>query len=443
MESLLSLPSEVFVHELCPFLTWTCLARLDASLCSSKLRPLLLHMYTYMVYPMHTLTHTHMMYQTTVPSSLSLSPSPTVTATATQYMYISDGMDEIQLKWFLQRNITLKCIDFVPAVSDKTLLLLAEEPDKCEGLIQLDMNFCHNISDLGAIALAQKCRDLTSLSLSCTYVRNGALKAFVVSCHFLSDVNLAYCTQITDESIQFLAQNCKNLRSLELRGCATLSQLSFRAIGQYCSRLVHLCLGGCHLTDDGLMALCQGCTMLNSLDLSYSLQSVSKDALMCLGMLSLQELNITTKNGSTIDDSVIHEIACNSKHHLRILTMGSSNTCDNITDSAAESIAEHCPAVTSLDFSHCAITDAGVVALAEGCQKLVSLDLSYTFIEDLSIQIISHGFPTLINVDVSECRISPQSLQAMQELPEWRLTLDGIDELNEHVVAYRVMSDIN
>jgi len=401
MEQLLAMPTDVVVYEVFPLLTWSDITSLDVALCSKALRPQLFDMY-----PMIRRRHS------------------------------SAGIKEEELQWCIDRKIAMLIIHFDIKVVDPALLLLASAADMCASLTDLDVSLCRHITDIGAIAVAQQCRSLKRLRMGSTFLRNVSLNAFASSCPGLQTVSVPNCRDITDESIQNLAQLCPDLSRLILRGCSNLSYLSLEALAEHSSVLSELNLANCRLTCPGMIALCKHSASLTALDLCYSLTSVSHEALMHLGQLKLSKLimSCSRKGGSAINDAVIHTIACGSNECLSELRIGA---CGSITDSAVESIAEHCPCLDTLELSDCAISDTAVVALADGCKSLTTLDLSSTLISDMSVEILTHCFPLLQSVDLSDCDISSGSIEAMRAALEWRLE----KMFGGFLMAWRVVSD--
>ena len=51
--------------------------------------------------------------------------------------------------------------------------------------------------------------------------------------------------------------------------------------------------------------------------------------------------------------------------------------CEDISDEAAASLAQHCPGLHTLDLSETKITDVGLASLGEGCRALMIICLNY------------------------------------------------------------------
>ena len=135
---------------------------------------------------------------------------------------------------------------------------------------------CDKITDAGVIALAKGCRQLSSLNLSQTCVRDlyrrirftdAGVLALSRNCPQLSILNLSRCTGITDAGVIALAQGCRQLSSLNLKWCNKITAAGVIALAR-CPQLSSLDLEYCdQITDACVIALVQGCPQLSSLHL--------------------------------------------------------------------------------------------------------------------------------------------------------------------------------
>jgi len=56
--------------------------------------------------------------------------------------HAADGMDDVQLLWFVARGIPLPGLSFVPEITDSTLFFLASHWQDCASLTKLDLSYC-------------------------------------------------------------------------------------------------------------------------------------------------------------------------------------------------------------------------------------------------------------------------------------------------------------
>ena len=376
MERLLTLPSDIFVHVICPFLSWNDLCDLDISLTSRKLRPLL-----YEMYPMFCREH-----------------APT-------------GIDELQMVWFFKRNIPITRMSFVSSITDTTLFTLAAQPKQCASLISIDLSYCRKATVVGMISLAQQCLLLSDLNLSYTFLRNESLIAFARTCVHITHLDVGNCQLISDESVQFLAQDCQLLKSLNLSHCSDISHLSLCAISLHSSFLTTLNLCYCRVDDEGIICISSGCPALTSLDLSYSLKTIGDDALISLSLSDQKLMVLNLSCCSDISDDVVMAI---STHHSQLRQLDLSDCC-HVSDVAVVSLSQSCTSLATLGLAHCDITDDAVISLAEKCPDLTSLDLSYTDITDISVICLSHNCPALTALTLTCCDVTDAAVRALSQ----------------------------
>ncbi|KAM4676673.1 F-box and leucine-rich repeat protein 13 [Discoglossus pictus] len=186
-------------------------------------------------------------------------------------------------------------------VSDLSLLRIAQ---KCHNLTYLSLRFCEYVTDSG-IELLGNMASLISIDLSGTSITDQGLsilgaqskiKELIVSeCTGISDIgiqkfcqqardleqlDISHCFQVTNNTVKSVAFCCKMLTSLCIAGCPKVTDLSIQYLSGVCSYLHFLDISGCvHLTDRTLKHLRKGCRQLRSLIMQHC-KSISKGAVM-------------------------------------------------------------------------------------------------------------------------------------------------------------------
>lgn len=404
MEShIFSIPSDIIVNVICPFLILRDLSDLDIAVTSKKSRPFL-----------------HSMYQ-----MLHRDHSPS-------------GLTHEQMMWFFKRGISMKSVSFVPIVSDTLLFSLASHQQACSNLTSIDLSHCREVSDVAMIEVSQQCYRLTDLDLSYTYCRNETLMAFAMTSTSLRSLNIASDLHITDESVQFLAQRCPLLQSVDMSQCQHVSSMSLKAIAKYSSALTSLRLCSCHMSDQGVLELASGCPALTSLDLSYSLKTVSTSALLALANGNHNLTNLHLSSCSVITDEVVGACALKSSQ-IRNLDLSG---CSRITDLSVKTAALNCLFLSILDLSHCSVTDEAVLTLAKYSAQLTSLDLSFTGVTDQALMYISslHHCPVLASLYLTGCSVTDEGLKSLSR--KWNHYLSTLDIRCCNFVTIEVMEQL-
>jgi hypothetical protein len=143
----------------------------------------------------------------------------------------------------------------------------------------------------------------------------------------LRELNLAHCPQLTEAAFGLLREHFLELESLNVAGCAVGAPLLAAVARQVWDRLTLLDVSDVRAgsTDEVLAALGQGCPLLASLRVGWSV-------------------------------------------HYN----------DSVTDEGLACVARGCPALRELSLLRCRhVTDDGVASVARGCPLLEQLDLSF------------------------------------------------------------------
>jgi hypothetical protein len=168
-------------------------------------------------------------------------------------------------------NIDLRHVNISNTlIRDNGLLMLI---DTCGGryLQTLQMPDCANIMD-SSMSLISKCHCLTSLNIRwCVVTSLETIQEIISGCSKLTDLNVGCCEEILcDAFLIYLAVNAKGLKSLHIDNCEML------------------CRNAPEITDMGIQALCSGCILIESINVSNNrLLSVESALNIALKMANL------------------------------------------------------------------------------------------------------------------------------------------------------------
>ena len=230
---------------------------------------------------------------------------------------------------------------------------------KCKSLKELNLQGCYDITDVGITAVAQNCKQLSSLNVMWMYQFRP--------------------NKITQEGINFIAKECHSLSDLRL----TQHMYAFmhRSDESNINNFQHFQI------NDVIKNVAQGCRLLKKLHLVYT---------------------------SGVNDLGIRGIA----KHCKQLEDLNCTGCVQITDSGFRSIADNCPNLTSLIVSWCSnLTDIALINVADKCRKLATLNIDgCMMITDYGLIRAANNFIELSSLDVSHClNISQAGLELVVE----------------------------
>jgi len=125
-----------------------------------------------------------------------------------------------------------------------------------------------NITDYGMGWIGANCRNLKSIHISDTRVRNRGLE-FLMNCTEITDINLKN-TLVSDTGVTLLATILGDgLESINLAGGQTIvSDTSVEAIANNCPNLKNISLARRNITDMGVQALALACPLLEVINLN-------------------------------------------------------------------------------------------------------------------------------------------------------------------------------
>jgi hypothetical protein len=90
-------------------------------------------------------------------------------------------------------------------------------------LIDLDLSYCEDITDVGLSKIAECCHNIEFLNLTHCDISDVGIISLSVGCPCLLSLNLSYCDKITDSSITRLVEGCTILESLNLYDCRNIT----------------------------------------------------------------------------------------------------------------------------------------------------------------------------------------------------------------------------
>ena len=220
-------------------------------------------------------------------------------------------------------------------ISEKSLIELSKN---CPKLKKIGLRSCY-VTDEAVISLVTNCPDLVRLNLAwCKSLTNMAVKAISDYCHKLVELDLKGNEKITSDAVAVLVENNSllevfhlkrsqnaisdnvisklvqhnmQLKKLNIRGCykstnniSNFSNNIFKEIGKYSSNLKVIDTAWCSILDDSsLCCLIEGCTELESLDISGASLITNKSMHCILHNLALKKL-ILFKNPLITQSSI-------------------------------------------------------------------------------------------------------------------------------------------
>lgn len=284
----------------------------------------------------------------------------------------------------------------------------------CPSLTSLSLADARQVSDVGIVAISNRCNCLETLKLSRTEMPHRltdvALLSMAEGCgKTLRLLDLRGCEAITDVGLAWVAHQAgATLTSINLRGCKRVGNAGCRAIADHCQSLVRIDLRGARcvgdvgirvlgaslgslleyldcsflhlLTDgsdrgfgfEGLLALARDISALTALHLDGCFQ-VSTRVLTALSKarVELRELGLAGCPRLTVEG--LDSLAGANAHTLEKLNLASCGDC--ISDAAVVAIARGAPRLRQLVLRDCERWgQVGARAIAQNCRWLERLD---------------------------------------------------------------------
>lgn len=284
----------------------------------------------------------------------------------------------------------------------------------CPSLTSLSVADARQVSDVGIVAISNRCNCLETLKLSRSEMPHRltdvALLSMAEGCgKTLRLLDLRGCEDVTDVGLAWVAHQAgATLTSINLRGCKRVGNAGCRAIADHCQSLVRIDLRGARcvsdvgvrvlgaslgsvleffdcsflhlLTDgsdrgfgfEGLLALARDISALTALHLDGCFQ-VSTRVLTALSKarVEFRELGLAGCPRLTVEG--LGSLAGANSHTLEKLNLASCGDC--ISDAAVVAIARGAPRLRQLVLRDCERWgQVGARAIAQNCRWLERLD---------------------------------------------------------------------
>lgn len=188
-------------------------------------------------------------------------------------------LDHLNNDPFARKSFSLTCRNFHSIESRHRRILkplcaetLSRVSTRYPFITQLDLSLCPRANDDTLSIVSSSSWKLTlrsiNLSRSRLFTKVG-LSSLVVSCRFLTEIDLSNGTEMSDVAAVAIAE-AKNLESLWLARCKFITDLGIGRIASCCRKLKLLCLNWCiRVSDFGVELVALKCQEMRTLDLSY------------------------------------------------------------------------------------------------------------------------------------------------------------------------------
>lgn len=239
-------------------------------------------------------------------------------------------------------------------------------------LLQLDLTFCEEITDHGAMAVIKNCPQLRSFGAGGVQLSADILVSLSKSCPYLIHVNLAGNAMLTDDAILSITKNLTALRSINL-SCTEVTYTSIQCITENCASTLQI------FSMDGipevriktLQLLLQKCTQLIELTVDCNFND-------CIDEIVPYMRNLTTLvTYAVISDGALCMIAKHCKQLKRLAIMSTQVVFQSYGCMAERSMDR---ANEDADWDDRRYTPNGFIALMDG---LVNLQLLGVRAEEL------------------------------------------------------------
>eukprot|EP00879_Flechtneria_rotunda_P010555 GHRR01011035.1.p1 GENE.GHRR01011035.1~~GHRR01011035.1.p1 ORF type:complete len:236 (+),score=88.04 GHRR01011035.1:683-1390(+) len=148
----------------------------------------------------------------------------------------------------------------------------------------------------------------------------------------------------TDEGLIALSEGCRKLQKITLHNCDRISDRSMYALAANCPSLTAVSIGGYneHVTDGGMTVLFEACQQLHSVRLSSKLLKVTDTSGVSLARNCRGLVSITLT--ATMGNATVNQLAASCKQVQEVDLHGArSVTCD-----ALQQLVASCPALNKI-----------------------------------------------------------------------------------------------
>ena len=112
-------------------------------------------------------------------------------------------------------------------------------------LMEIRLQFCSGLTDIGIVALSRHCRLLRLIDLRSCAITDVSVEAIAANSLDIRTLDLSWCGSISDASIELLSR-CRHLEKLLLVWCSHLTDRTLAALSRMPS-LATVEVQGCHL----------------------------------------------------------------------------------------------------------------------------------------------------------------------------------------------------
>lgn len=254
-------------------------------------------------------------------------------------------------------------------------------------LTSLKLTSCWNVTDVGLIAIAEKCKLLKSLDLQDVFVGDKSLAAIAKYCTRLEDLNLERCRSLTDNGfVQLALGRGGTLKSLGLEFGKCLTDVSLEAVGFHCISLETLSIRSEFINNKGLLSIVKGCSLLKSLKLHC--QNITDEVFQAVGSFCLSLELLSLRGCEKLTDKSLFAIGKGCKR-LKSLSL---DYCQTLSDLGLDSIAVGCVELTCLEVLSCYNTGiGGLKSIAKACIRLSKLVVRHDMLQQIDYDGLSES----------------------------------------------------
>lgn len=207
-------------------------------------------------------------------------------------------------------------------LSDAGLCCIASNRE----LTKLVLTACEHITDTGLEVVAQRCKELATVSFATVVNRcnisSRGVTALITHCPKLTSLDISCCSRINDEAISSLATGCcPKLATFVASGCKEITDVGLFAIAEGCTHLAELNVAGSNITDSGVSAIAKACTNLTRLCLSNT--AISDESLIDIAKHSKNIKELVLRSCNRISDIGVRAVLNGCDRLLKLALRGS------------------------------------------------------------------------------------------------------------------------
>jgi len=150
-------------------------------------------------------------------------------------------------------------------IREEELLIISK---MLPNLITLDASWCTGLTNKVVESFTIHCPNLSRVNFSVTEIGDASVDALYQHAKQLKHMNLSWCTNITDVGALKLIHFVNNLQGLNLSGSHLLSEFVMAEVLAHCGNLVFLSLNDCNFVTEQMAIVIGQCQNLISLEIS-------------------------------------------------------------------------------------------------------------------------------------------------------------------------------